>query len=162
MRNLSPCGRKACMFGTQHVGIWCCCDLLVLRRRHTKCTRVLDTNGWLVICEFEDHMHCMDEWGICSRCGRIHRIRRISRFAFEGSRPGCGPSVRACLRNWCTCVQDTRSSKRFCGSCCRMRCILLAYIRLLSVLIFRTCCTHGICTRCFSVDAQVLCIACNN
>jgi len=103
MRSLSPHGRKACMFGTLHVGIYCGCALLVPLRRYIKCTRVRDTNGWLVICEFEDHMHCMDEWGICLRCGRFRRILRTSYFAFEGSRFCCGPSVRACLRNWCTC-----------------------------------------------------------
>ena len=56
--------------------------------------------------------------------GRFHRIRRISRFAFEGNRSGCGPSVRACLHNRRTCALDARSSLRFCGSCCRIRCIL--------------------------------------
>ena len=33
---------------------------------------------------------------------------------------------------------------------------------MLSVLMFRNWCTHGICIRCFSGDAQVPCIACNN
>jgi hypothetical protein len=100
-------------------------------------------------------MHCMDESGICSRCGRF---RRISRFPFECSRFGCGPSIQACLGNWCNCVTDTRSSERFCGSCCR---ILSEYIRMLSVLMRRTCYTHGICICCLSVDVQVLCMARN-
>ena len=67
-RNLWPRGRTACMFGSQHgsqhVGIQCCCGLLVLLPRYTKCIRVRDTNGWLVICDFEGHMRCMDEWAI--------------------------------------------------------------------------------------------------
>ena len=73
---------------------------------------------------------------------------------------GCGPSARACLGNCCTCVQDTRRSKRFCGSCCRIRC--MEYIRMLSVLMLRTCCTRGICNLLISVYAQVVCIACSN
>ena len=59
-------------------------------------------------------------------------------------------------------VQDTRSSKRFCESCCRIRCIRFDCIRLLSVLMRRTCYTRGICTLLVSVYAQVLCIACSN
>ena len=59
----------------------------------------------------------------------LQRIPRTSQFAFEGSRLGCGLSVRACLGSCCTCAQDTRSSKRFCGSCCRIRCIRLDYTR---------------------------------
>ncbi len=57
----------------------------------------------------------------------------------------------------------TRGSKRFCGSCCRIRCIWCECIRMLSVLMLRTCYTlaHGICTLLVSVDAQVLCIACS-
>jgi len=42
------------------------------------------------------------------------------------------------------CVQGTRSSKRFCESCCRMRCILFEYIRLLIVLMRRTCYTRNL------------------
>ena len=52
---------------------------------------------------------------------------------------------------------DTRSSKRFCVSCCRIRCIRFENIRLPSVLIRRTCYTRGICTVLVSVYAQVLC-----
>jgi hypothetical protein len=116
-----------------------------------KCIRGRDTNGWLVVCEFVKATGSAEEWGNCSRCGRFHLIRRISRFPFEGSRFGCGPLVRACLRNWCTCVLDTRSSKRFCESCCRIRCIRFEYIRMLSVLMLRTCCTRGICILLVSV-----------
>ena len=36
----------------------------------------------------------------------------------DESRPSY-PSVTA-TANWCTCVQDTRSSQRSCGSCCRI------------------------------------------
>ena len=35
------------------------------------------------------------------------------------------------------------------------------YIRMLNVLMFRTCCTHGICTLLASVDALVLRIGCS-
>ena len=79
-------------------------------------------------------------------CGSCCRIRCI--IAFECICFGSGPSVRACLGNirferalaigalW----SDTRSSKLFCGSCCHIRCIQFEYIRLLSVLMLRTCC----------------------
>jgi hypothetical protein len=46
-------------------------------------------------------------------------------------------SVRACLGNWCTVV---RHAKLKAGSCCHIRCIQFEYIRLLSVLMLRTCC----------------------
>ena len=52
------------------------------------------------------------------------------------------------------CVQDTRRSKRFCGSCCRSRC--MEYISMLSVRMLRTCCTRGTCTLLVSVYAQIL------
>ena len=56
------------------------------------------------------------------------------------------------------CVEDTRRSKRFCGSWCRIR---YMHIRMLSVQMLCTCCRFGIYIRCFSVDVQVRCIACN-
>ena len=63
------------------------------------------------------------------RCA-TNRLRRSScfhrgiwcRLHVENDRLTC-TRVRACLCNWCTYVLDTRSSKRFCESCCRIRCI---------------------------------------
>jgi hypothetical protein len=46
-------------------------------------------------------------------------------------------------------------------SCCRILCIRFDCIRLLSVLMRRTCYTRGICNLLVSVYAQVLCKACS-
>ena len=58
-------------------------------------------------------MRCTDGWGICSRCGRFRRIRRILGFAFEGSRFGCGPSVPACLGNRFTVLRTREAHSAF-------------------------------------------------
>ncbi len=55
----------------------------------------------------------------CSRHGRLRRILCTPYFASERCCFGDGPSVRAYLRSSCIGVQDTRSSSRFCGQCCR-------------------------------------------
>ena len=49
-----------------------------------------------------------DESVICSRCDRFCRIRRISRFAFQGSCFGCGPWFERALAIG-ACVLDTRN-----------------------------------------------------
>ena len=126
----------------------CRCGLLVvLRRKISYVFSSLDTNGRCVICDFEG-LIAMAALVLRARkaccCGSCCRIRCI--LAFEGNCFSCGPSVRACLRSWCTCGLNTRGSKRFCRSCCRSR---------------HTCCTHGICLLARSVCAHVLSMACS-
>jgi hypothetical protein len=135
-------------------------------------------------------MHCTVESGICWRCGRFRRILRISWFPFEGNHFGCCPSARACHRICCTCAEGTQSAQRFCGSCCRICCILAfegscfscgpavraclrswctCGLNTRSSKRFcgsccrsrRTCCTHGICLLARSVFAHVLSMACS-
>ncbi len=163
---------------------------MVVLRRCINFIRVLDTNGRFVIGAFEGLMHCRVESGICWCCGRFRRILRISWFPLEGSHFGCGPSARACHRNRCTCAEGTQSAKRFCGSCCRIRCILAfegscfscgpavrACLRSWCTCGLntrgskrfcgsccrsrRTRCTHGICLLARSVCAHVLSMACS-
>ena len=63
-----------------------------------------------------DWCTCFQDTQAYSAFGSCCRIRCF--LAFEGKRFGCGPSVRACLRNWCTCVLDTRNWSREAHSAC--------------------------------------------
>ncbi len=54
------------------------------------------------------------------------------------------------MGDWCTCFQDTQAYSAF-GSCCRIRCIRFERIRVLNVLLLRSCCIHGICSLLVSV-----------
>ncbi len=118
---------------------------------------------------FEGHMHCNDCMGerdMCSRCGRFQHIRRISRFPVATFHSRAITSIVALWFERALAIGALvfRTLAREAPSvfvrtsCCFIRCIRLEYIRMLSVLMFRTCCTRGICTLLVLSNAQVLCI----